>query len=381
MSAPVLFVDQSGQPGGAELCLMDLAAGLGGSVLLLSGGPFEAMLRGRGVDVSVLSAGEALHRAEKGTSGLRLARGVIDAMAYLPRLRAATGGRALLYFNTAKALVLGRLARPAHPAVFHLHDLPDPSHFSKTNIRLLVATANRTSAVIANSRATATAFRAAGGRAPVTVIPNGFDPEVFDGVDGASVRALRDQWNPRGAPVLAVFGRLSRWKGQDLLIQAARGLPDAVVWIVGDAFYTDDDRAYAHELRILAADPALGGRIVFAGHRGDVPVWMKAADVVVHTSVSPEPFGRVIIEAMLAGKPVVAADAGGPSEILDHGKTGILYPPGDLGALEDALRGILGHPSAALELGRKARDAARANYALPGVLARTRAVIDPLITR
>jgi glycosyltransferase involved in cell wall biosynthesis len=379
MKAPVLFVDQSGQPGGAELCLMDLAAGLGGSVLLLAGGPFEGMLRERGVEVSVLAAGPALHRAEKGSSGMRVARGVFDAMAFLPRLRAATGGRSLLYFNTAKALVLGKLARPAHRAVFHLHDLPDPSHFSKSNIRLLVAAANRTRAVIANSRATASAFRAAGGRAPVTVIPNGFDPDAFDAVDDASVRALRGRWNPRGAPVLAVFGRISRWKGQDLLLRAAYTLPDVVVWVVGEAFYTDDDRAYARELRILAADPAVGGRIVFAGQQGDVPVWMKAADVVVHTSVSPEPFGRVIVEAMLAGKPVVAAAAGGPSEILDHGKTGLLYPPGDLGALGAALRELLDHPAAALQLGRNARNAARANYSLASVLARTRAVIDPLL--
>lgn len=383
MSRNILFIDQSGQLGGAELCLADLAAGLGGNALLFSDGPFAGLLRKRGVPVAVVSAGEAILGAGKGGSHLRSV-GLFFAMTgFVSRLRAATRAADLLYFNTAKALVFGKLARPGRrtPSVFHLHDLLDPAHFSTANIRILVAAANRTSALIANSMATADAFRRAGGKSPLTVIPNGFDPSDFDAVDPSDVKALRAQWNPGGRPVVSVFGRLSRWKGQDVLLRAAAALPDVVVWIVGDALFTEDDRAYASELRGLARDPALAGRVVFAGHQSAIPLWMRASDLVVHTSVAAEPFGRVVVEAMLAGRPVVASRAGGPAEILIHGETGLLVPPGDSLALLEILRELIAAPELQHQLAKRAGQVAREKYTLPSVLEQTRQVLEPLLHR
>jgi putative inorganic carbon (hco3(-)) transporter len=198
-------------------------------------------------------------------------------------------------------------------------------------------------------------------------------------VNPESVDSIRKHWNPEGRPVVAVFGRLARWKGQLLLLKVARQIPEIMVWVVGGAFYTEDDRAYAGELRALAGCPQLSGRVAFPGHVQNIPAWMKAADVIVHTSIAPEPFGRVIVEGMLAGKPVVAADAGGASGIIDNGRFGLPYPPGDETAFHDALREALrGGPAIDEMVGRASREA-RATYSLERVLARTHEVVDPFL--
>ena len=77
----------------------------------------------------------------------------------------------------------------------------------------------------------------------------------------------------------------------------------------------------------------LGDRVHLVGFRDDIPDVMNAWDVVVHASVRPEPFGRVILEGMLLGKPVMATAAGGVPELIEHGRTGFLVPPGDAAAL------------------------------------------------
>jgi glycosyltransferase involved in cell wall biosynthesis len=91
---------------------------------------------------------------------------------------------------------------------------------------------------------------------------------------------------------------------------------------------------------------------------------MNTWDVVVHASVRPEPFGRVILEGMLLGKPVIATAAGGVPELIDDGRTGFLVPPGNASALADCLRRVLSAPDDARAIGARARDWARQNFSL-----------------
>jgi len=100
------------------------------------------------------------------------------------------------------------------------------------------------------------------------------------------------------------------------------------------------------------------------GFRADIPDVMNAWDVVVHASVRPEPFGRVILEGMLLGKPVVATAAGGVPELIDDGRTGFLVPPGDAAALADRLRGVLSAPADRDAVGRRARAWAQRHFSL-----------------
>ncbi|MFZ4599006.1 MAG: glycosyltransferase family 4 protein [Terrimicrobiaceae bacterium] len=369
----ILFVDQSGQMGGAELCLADLASHFSPNarVLLFSDGPFVPYLEERGVPVSLVPLPAAVARTTKNTSPLSLLTRIPALVRHSWKLRSMFQTADVLYLNTAKALLLGAFANAfaRRPCIFHLHDLWTESHFSRRNIRLLVAAANRVDAVIANSEASAEAFREAGGRTPLEVIPNGFP--VLQESTGVDLRKIE---NPGGGPVAAVFGRLARWKGQHLLLEAALEIPGLTVWIVGEALFTADDEAYAAELRAIAA--GMGERVRFLGFRSDVPDLMRAADFIVHCSTSPEPFGRVVVEGMLAGRPVIAADAGGPREIVRGGVTGILVPPGDRHALASALRRLIASPEDAKKMGAAGREVAVNLYSLERVFSETARVIQ-----
>ena len=376
----ILFIDQSGQPGGAELCLADIAAHYRGRsrVLLFSHGRFEEMLRAQGGSVSVLETPQRLAAVGKGAGVTDYMAAAPEMAGFLRALRNEIRGSDPVYLNTAKALLHGVVAGMGlrTPSVFHLHDLLAPEHFSSLNIRLITSAANRTRGVIANSHATAEAFQNAGGKVPVHVIPNGFDPARFAPLSREAILAVREELHAGPAPVAAVFGRIARWKGQDLLLRAALEIPDLRVWIIGEAFFTGDDHRYAGELRALASTPALAGRVDFLGQRDDIPRLMQAADVIVHTSVAPEPFGRVVAEGMLSGRAVIASHAGGPAELIRQGETGWLFAPGDAGELQSAIQHVLALPDCGRATGLLASAEARKQYSLSSVLEQTDRVLS-----
>lgn len=385
MNGRILFLDQSGQPGGAELCLADTAAHFRAQsrVILFSHGPFEQLLRSRGVDVSVIETSRRLSKIGKEAGLGDFIPALPELAGFLAALRKEIRKADLVYLNTAKALLYGVVAGMGlrTPFVFHLHDLLTREHFSRLNIRLITSAANRTRGVIANSQATARAFHEVGGNVPVHVIPNGFDSSRFAPLPQEAVLAAREKFHAGSAPVAAVFGRIARWKGQALLLRAAAAIPELRVWIVGEPFFTGDDHRYAGELEALASSPALAGRVEFLGQREDVPRLMQAADIIVHTSVAPEPFGRVVVEGMLSGKPVIASRSGGPEEIVRHGETGWLFSPGDAADLALALQNVLALPDCGRRTGMLALDMAQKNYSLSTVLNRTEIVLSGIASR
>lgn len=379
----ILFIDQSGELGGAELCLADLAAHRADArVLLLADGPFARLLEDRKIPVQILPLPDSARKLGKRASLGKLLVATPSLLRHFFQLRQRIQTADLLYFNTAKALLAGTLANfPfARPGVFHLHDLLTAEHFSASAIRLLIAAANRTRAVIANSQITADAFVAAGGRVPTYVIPNGFDPAAHLPASPDTIAALRKEFGAGNSTIAAVFGRLSRWKGQDLLIAAAAAIPELQVWIVGDALFTDDDQLYAKELRATVERRQLGDRIRFLGFRRDIPALMQAADLIVHTSRSPEPFGRVIVEGMLAGRPVVAPSLGGPLEIIEPQVTGLLFEPDNITALTECLVRLKSDPELSAKMGQLGRKLALKRYSLSDILQQTDKVIESVLS-
>jgi glycosyltransferase involved in cell wall biosynthesis len=130
--------------------------------------------------------------------------------------------------------------------------------------------------------------------------------------------------------------------------------------------FGEDD--YAKDLRQQAKALDVADRVHFLAFRPDVPSLMRLSDVVVHTSVAPEPFGRVIVEGMLALKPVVAARAGGAGEIVDDGVSGVLVAPGDANALAAALAGLLANPAKAQALAETGYRMALERFSLRSML-------------
>ena len=372
----VLFVDQTGQLGGAELSLLDLAAHYPGRcrVVLLADGPFRERLNAAGVETHVIPLPDRV-------SGVGTSAGPWRALATVPatfgvvrKLARLARESDVVYANTQKAWVLGavaaRLAR--RPAVWHLRDILTAEHFSRVNRRVAILLANRLARlVIANSHATAQAFADAGGQAPTRVVYNGIDPEQFKPDPSrppAPRAALRDAGItvPDSAPVLAVFGRLSAWKGQHVAVAALHHIPHAHLVIVGDALFGED--AYAAQLHEQASDPALAGRVHLAGFQSDIPALMRAVDLVLHTSTAPEPFGRVIVEAQLCGRPVIASDAGGASEIITDGQTGRLVTPDDPDELALTVNNLLADTRATQNLAKAGREDATIRFSLSALV-------------
>ncbi|HET7458547.1 MAG TPA: glycosyltransferase [Gemmatimonadaceae bacterium] len=367
----ILFLDHAAVLGGAELSLLDVARAEranGGRVLLMEDGPFRDRLASEGVDVRVLGGGERM-RAVKKSSSLPSPRAALGALSVARRVAAEAREFDLIYANSQKSFVVaavaGRIAR--RPVLWHLRDILDRAHFSGANVRLVVALANRASArVVANSRATADAFVAAGGLANrVRVVHNGIEPAPFLGAcnDGSLRAELKI---PAAAPLLGVFGRLSPWKGQHVLLEALPQLPTSHAVFVGAPLFGED--AYAARLRADAESLGVADRVHFLGFRSDVPRLTRAVDVVVHTSTAPEPFGRVLVEGMLAGRPVIATAAGGALEIVRDGETGLLVPPGDADALADAVASLLANPGAMARMGGAGRERALAHFSLDATL-------------
>jgi glycosyltransferase involved in cell wall biosynthesis len=130
--------------------------------------------------------------------------------------------------------------------------------------------------------------------------------------------------------------------------------------IVGDALFGDAEVAYGEGLRGLAEELDVAHRVEFRGHREDIIREMRALDILVHASITPEPFGQVVIEGMSAQLPVVASRSGGPEEIITHGVDGLLYSSGDVAALAHILAQMEAEPQLRAQLGgvaeRRAQD-------------------------
>jgi glycosyltransferase involved in cell wall biosynthesis len=327
----ILFLDQSGKPGGAELCLIDIAKPYRDSCLvgLFADGSFRHLLEQQHIPVQVLANKPIQVRKESS-----LAQGLSSVSSLVPLIAQVVQKARdydLIYANTQKALVVGALASflSRRPLVYHLHDILSLDHFSRTNRGIAVTLANaQASLVIANSKASQAAFVEAGGRPEITeVVYNGFEPEFYRSNED-NHHQLKKQLGLDGRFIVGHFSRLSPWKGQHVLLEALSRCPEDVTAVfVGDALFGEQD--YVEQLHQRVAELGLEERVQFLGFRSDIVQLMSACDLVAHTSTAPEPFGRVIVEAMLCGRPVVAAEAGGAIELVEPGITGFLVPPGE----------------------------------------------------
>jgi glycosyltransferase involved in cell wall biosynthesis len=137
------------------------------------------------------------------------------------------------------------------------------------------------------------------------------------------------------------------------------------------------DPSYLQELKAMVRACGLGERVSFLGPRNDVFELMGQADVLLHTAES-EAFGMVLIEAMAAGLPVVAAAIDGPREIIEHGRSGLLVPPGDPRGYAEAIRRLVQAPDLAIDLALNARKRVETHFSARRMAEQTAAVYDEL---
>ncbi|MDL4772332.1 MULTISPECIES: glycosyltransferase family 4 protein [Thermomonosporaceae] len=312
-------------------------------VTLPAGGPLSAALAEAGAEIVILPV-PVLRKAYMSPLGLvRLAfaatRALPAAWRLLRRERAA-----VLYVNTVTIplwLVAARLARV--PALCHVHEAEDGVPRPVRAALSLPLRLART--LVVNSRASAAALGGAGRRGQV----------IYNGVDEPG-RVTEPRAEPGPPARIALVGRLSPRKGSDVAVRAAgllreRGY-DTSLTLVGDIF--PGYEWFEAELREAAS-----GEVVFAGFRPSVWESFAEADIAIVPS-RVEPFGNVAVEAMLAGRPVVASATQGLVEIVTDGENGVLVRPDDPAALADGIARLLDDWNGALAMAKRARaDAAR----------------------
>jgi len=362
--------------------LVDVAEGFrdDATVLLFEDGPLRERLARRGVDYQILETSEELLAVKRSASFTSLLQALPSLFQTVVRLVRIARSYEVVYANSQKALVACALAGfiARRPVIWNLHDILTADHFSVLSRRVAVMCANLfVDCVVVNSEATRESFLASGGRTPTTLIYNGIDATPFEAVFTSEAQALRRILGLAKVPVVGVFSRLAFWKGQHVLLDALPFLPDVHAVFVGEALFPGD-RPYAESLRQRARALQVQDRVHFVGFQDNIPLWMRMVDVVVHTSTAPEPFGRVIVEGMLAQRPVVAAAAGGATEIVRNG-SGVRVPPGDAHALADVLRWLLASPDEAKRLARVGSRTARRRFSIEKMARGIRSAVDSVL--
>ncbi|KZM35992.1 glycosyltransferase [Oerskovia enterophila] len=365
----VLVLDHTGELGGAELALVRLCLALGPEVdvrvLLFSDGPLVERLRAAGVATEVI----ALDRRTSTTSRESVGRASLSQLVSLLRLvpfswalaRRVRGLRPdVVHTTSLKADLLGVVpARWARSAlVWHVHDRIADDYLPSRVARVFRwAAARFPDAVIVNSEATASTL-------PVgtTVAYPGFGA----GQDLAGPRPPLPAG--RSGPVVGMIGRISRTKGQLELVRAARTVldrhPDADFRVVGEPSFGAEE--YADQVRAEAERLGVADHVTWVGFVADPSTELDGFDVCVHASPVPEPFGQVVVEAMIREVPVVAARAGGVVEILagppGEPALGLLVEPGDEESLAQGILAVLDAPGEARDRAVRAAVVARRRY-------------------
>ena len=187
---------------------------------------------------------------------------------------------------------------------------------------------------------------------------------------------------PQSAPLVGMVGRVSHWKGQEILAEAAALVlqrhPETHFVAVGS--YFADESHYLDKLKSLIASLGLDGRFRLVDYRSNVTDVYRALDIFVLPSVKPEPFGRVTVEAMTQGRAVIATNHGGTVELIEEGVTGMLVPPADPKALAAAIELLLSDPALRYKMGQAASIYAREHFGLPGHSEQMRKIVDDLVT-
>ena len=339
-------------------------------------GELRTDLTDAGVDV-IIRPLAVMRRASMSPGGMaRMGAALARDTGGLARLARARDV-ALVHTNTSVTLGGSAAARIARiPHVWHLREIYTGFERYWPAYRQLLLSADALPCV---SQAT----RAQLGDTPKAVV-------LHDGLGVAPQRAEREVARavldlPPRAFVVAILGRISTWKGQDVLIRAlaalredgARPGREAIVLVAGDPWPGEEQRL--RELRALAAQLGVADRVRFTGFRSDVENVYGAADVVAVPSTQPDPLPNAALEAAAAGCCVVAADHGGLPEILEDDVTGLLVAPGDPAALAAALDELRAHPGMRARLGAAAATTTRARFAPARLLDQTQALYDELL--
>lgn len=381
MTHRILFLHHAAQWGGAENSLMDLVTGLDPTkflvwVALPDRGPLAQELEKRDVRVLITP----IHRFKRTRNPLVL-------LSYLQSLHQVTQQLLplirserieLIHSNSTTAhyygAFLGRRARV--PALWHIRDLTPPGPATRwlcSRARAIVAISDTVSQHV---------HRHVGKPAKTLRIYNGIDVVRF-AVPGDRA-LLRQELGLHADHILVgMVAQLVPWKNHRLFLSAAirtaKDWPTAHFLLAGADTYADHP-GYPETLRQFCRDAGIAARVHFIGFRPEIRHVLAALDVLVHPSPA-EPFGRIVGEAMAAGKPVIAARDAGPAEIIQDGINGLLFTPGDAQALASAMHQVLQDRGLAIRLGQAGQARIREHFSLATMVRAMESLYGEVLTR
>lgn len=357
------FVAHTAAPSGAELATLRLLSAvrnsstgliLEPSVVYTEDGPMVNAMKSQGISTSVLAnTFDSRSVTIRGSGWLRRLAGATSLVRVGWSLGAAVRehGADVLVAGSTKALIMSAVAakRARIPLIWHVHDRISAEYFGAA-LAFLIRILGKLVAdgYIANSRSTESSLRP--GRLPGVIAYPALDFQHTPAVEHAPQR-------PAAETVIAVVGRLTQWKGQDVFLRAlanTRVRPQRV-YLVGGTFFGEE--SFRTELEDLASELQLP--VTFTGHLDDPTDILSIADILVHCSVIAEPFGQVVVEGLRAGCAVIATQPGGPAETIESGVHGLLVRAGDTGQLTDALDHLIEDRDLRIRLAQAGRDRAR----------------------
>ncbi|MBA0048179.1 glycosyltransferase family 4 protein [Mycobacteroides sp. LB1] len=358
-----LFVAHTAAPSGAELATSRLLSALRAvptdsavepSMIYTEDGPMVDTMRSRGIPTSVLAnTFDSRSVTINGSGWLRRLTGTAALIRVGWDLGATVRERGadVLVAGSTKALIMCAIAakRARVPLIWHVHDRISAEYFG-TALAFAIRTLGKmvTDGYIANSRSTEDSLRPRRQRG-VVAYP-GLDFQQTADTEHAPQR-------PAAESVIAVVGRLTQWKGQDVFLRAlARTQVRPLrIYLVGGTFFGEE--AFRTELEDLASELQLP--VTFTGHIDDPTDILSMADILVHCSVIAEPFGQVVVEGLRAGCAVIATRPGGPAETIESGVHGLLVDAGDIDQLTDALDRLIADRDLRIRLADAGRSRAR----------------------
>lgn len=380
-----MYVDHTAKLGGGEIALLHLVQHLDRArfvpvVVLGEDGPLRAKLEEAGVETHLLALSSDVTETRKdglGLSTLLRLRDVAAAGNYVLALRKFIRAQsaAVVHTNSLKSDILGGAAArlAGVPLLWHVRDridsdyLPGPVAAGFRRLcRFLPAR------VVANSHSTLETLTLGEALPRMSVVHDGVLPHPAPALSKPTVPP---------APTIGLVGRIARWKGQHIFLEAAARVharfPEAKFQIIGAPLFAE--QAYEEEIQAQSRTLGLADCVEFLGFRTDVPQLIDGLDILAHASITAEPFGLVIAEGMAAGKPVVATNGGGAREIVADGETGLLVPMGDAEAMASALLQLLEDPEQARRMGERGRERVAAQFSIERTARGMEAVYDDIL--
>lgn len=346
----ILFIHQSAELYGSDKTLLLLLKYRDRKryfpvVILPSDGPLKEKLEQQGVKV-VLSPVLKLHRNMfKPQNMLLFLKQIREGLNILDKLNKEYQFQ-IIYSNTL-AVLLGIIY--AHKRkikhIWHVHEIIEsPKVITKLFLQFLAAKAN--TKIVYNSIATANFWTVSSRiKAKSIIIQNGIE-SVEAQISEAKRREIQQQLtHAHDKIIIALIGRISRWKGQSLLVEAFHKLAERKdIHLVFVGSTPPNQEIIQEELEAQISELQLESRITIVPFQNNIDEIWQSIDIAVVPSIEPEPFGLVAVEAMMAKKPVVASNHGGLTEIIAQGETGFLVKPNDVSELAAAIEKLVEDP-------------------------------------